>query len=145
MHVALLEDVNALGPKGARVDVPDGYAVNFLFPQHLAVKVEDGVLTDKAEAEQLKSMKPQVINPEQELAGDLDGLEVIVPAQVKKGKMVAPITATEIRAVLKDMGYKVPKSVIKTDPITTLGAQDVPIQFDSGFDATISVVVEQAA
>lgn len=142
MHVSLLEDVNSLGPKGATVDVPDGYALNFLFPQHLAVKVSDSVVTDKEEAERLKSVKKEAISPEQELAGEIDGMEVVVPAQMKKGKLVAPVTATEIRAALKELGYKIPKSAIKTDPITSLGSQDVPINFDSGFEAIIKVVVE---
>lgn len=145
MHVTLLEDVNSLGPKGATVDVPDGYAVNFLFPQHLAVKVADSVNTDKQEVKRLKSIKAEAISPEQELAGEVDGMEVVVPAQMKKGKMAAPVTATEIRAALKELGYKIPKSAIKTQPITSLGSQDVPINFDSGFEATLKVVVEQPA
>lgn len=145
MHVALLEDVNALGPKGATVDVPDGYAVNFLFPQHLAVKVGDAVATDKDEAERLKAVKKETISPEQALAGDLDGLEVVVQAKMKKGKMTAPITATEVRAALKEMGYTVPKSAIKMEPITTLTSEDVPIQLQNGFEASITVVVEQGA
>jgi large subunit ribosomal protein L9 len=142
MHVSLLEDINALGPKGATVDVPEGYALNFLFPQHLAVKVANSVATDKEEAKRLKSMKHEAISPEQELAGEIDGLEVVVQAQMKKGKMAAPVTATEIRAALKELGYKVSKSAIKAEPITSLGSQDVPINFDSGFEATIKVVVE---
>ena len=144
MHVSLLEDIKALGPKGATVDVPEGYALNFLFPQHLAVKVANSVITDKDEAKRLKSMKPEPISPEQDLAGEIDGMEVAVQAQLKKGKMVAPVTATEIRAALKELGYKIPKSAIKVGPITALGSQDVPINFDSGFEATIRVVVESS-
>jgi large subunit ribosomal protein L9 len=144
MHVSLLEDVNALGPKGATVDVPDGYAVNFLFPQHLAVKVASSVSTDKEEVKRLKSVKPEAISPEQELAGEIDGMEVVVQAQMKKGKMAAPVTATEIRVALKELGYTLPKSAIKAEPITSLGTVDVPINFDSGFEATLRIVVESA-
>lgn len=145
MHITLLEDVNALGPKGATLEVPDGYALNFLFPQHLAVKVANSVTTDKEEVKRLKAVKPEAISPEQELAGEIDGLEVIVKAQIKKGKMTAPVTATEVRAALKDMGYKIPKSAIKLEPVTVLGSKDVPISFDSGFEATITLVVESAS
>lgn len=145
MHVSLLEDINSLGPKGATVDVPDGYAVNFLFPQHLAVKVASSVATDKEEVKRLKSVKPEAISPEQELASEIDGMEVVVQAPMKKGKMVAPITATEVRAALKELDYKIPKSAIKMEPITSLGSQDVPISFDSGFEATVRVMVEPSA
>ncbi|MFZ2681915.1 MAG: 50S ribosomal protein L9 [Patescibacteria group bacterium] len=142
MRVSLLENINALGPKGATVDVPDGYAINFLFPQYLAVKVANSVATDKDEAARLKVMKKEPISPQQELAGQLDGLEVVITVPVKKGKLSAPVTATEVRASLKDMGYSVPKSAIKMSPIIALGTQDVHILFETGFEATITVVVE---
>jgi ribosomal protein L9 len=142
MHVSLLEDVNALGPKGATVEVPEGYAVNFLFPQHLAVKVGEAVATDKDLVQHLKALKPTAVSPDQALASDIDGLEVVVQAQMKKGKLAEPVTGTEIRAALKEMGYKIPKSAIKAPSITALGSVDVPIVFDSGFEATIQVVVE---
>lgn len=145
MHVTLLEDVNSLGPKGAIVDVPEGYALNFLFPQHLAVKVASSVETDKEEIKRLKTLKPEVMSPEQKMAGDVDGAEVVIQARLKDGKFIDPITATEVRAGLKELGYTVPKSAIKMEPITSVGNVDVPISFGKGFDASISVVVESGS
>ncbi len=145
MRISLLEDINALGPKGATVDVPEGYAINFLFPQHLAVKAAAHASTDKDEVKRLRSTKPSAISPEQELAGSIDGLEVVIQTNLKHGKMIAPVTATEIRASLKELGYVVPKSAIKIDPITTLGSVDVPIYLASGFEATVRAVVEQSS
>ncbi len=126
------------------MDVPDGYAMNFLFPQHLAVKVADSVMTDTQEARHLKSLKPVAISAEQELAGEIDGLEVVIPIQLKKGKVTTPITATEVRAALKDMGYKLPKSAIQMEPVNSLGSVDVPIKLGQGFEAVITLVVESA-
>lgn len=145
MHVTLLEDVNSLGPKGANVEVPEGYALNFLFPQHLAVKVANSIETDKEEVKRLKSVKPEAMSVEQGLAGDIDGAEVVVQAKMKNGKIIDPITATEVRAGLKELGFTVPKSAIKMEPITSLGNVDVPISLGKGFDATISVVVESGS
>lgn len=145
MHVTLLEDVNSLGPKGANVDVPEGYALNFLFPQHLAVKVASSIETDKEEVKRLKSVKPEVMSAEQRLAGEIDGAEVVVQAKMKNGKMIDAITATEVRAGLKELGFTVPKSAIKMEPITSLGNVDVPISLGEGFDASISVVVESGS
>ncbi len=144
MHVALLEDINALGPKGATVAVPDGYAINFLFPQHLAVKVADDSLTDKDEVERLQTVKPEAMSAHQVLAGQLDGMEVVVQAQMKKGKMSAPVTATEVRTALKQLGYALPKSAIRMMPVLVLGTVDVPIVLGEGFEANVRVVVEQA-
>lgn len=144
MRVSLLENVTSLGPKGATVDVPDGYAINFLFPQHLAVKVTAEALTDKEELKNLKNVKREPISADQALAADLDGLEVIIPVRAKGDKLLAPITATEIRAALKDLGYKLPKSAIHTKPLVAIGVAEVPVVFDSGFEAIVQVVLEAA-
>lgn len=145
MHVALLEDVKALGLKGANVDVPDGYALNFLFPQHLAIKVAENSETDKDEIRRLEAVKREVITPEQKLAGELDGVEVVIQRTLKNGVLDTPVTATEVRASLKELGYAVSKRAIEMVPITTLGTEDVHIVLGKGFDATITVVVESAA
>ncbi len=142
MHVALLDDVKALGPKGATVEVPDGYADNFLFPQHLAVKVAAETLTDKQEAKRLRQIKPEAGSPDQALAADLDGLEVVLSVPVVKGKLKEAVTPAQVRAVLKDMGYTIPKSLIKLPGINQIGNYDVPLAFESGYEAKLSLVVE---
>lgn len=136
MRVTLLEDVPSLGPKGLAVEVPDGYAVNFLFPQFLAVKSEekqDEALAKEPTKEELE---------EQRLAAEVDGLEVVIPLKIVKGKVKKAITATEVRAALKTLDIIVPKSVIKTKPLTEPGTYDVALEFDSGFEAKVSVTLE---
>ena len=142
MHVTLLDDVKALGPKGATVDVPEGYALNFLFPQHLAVKVSAQTLTDAQEAKSLRSLKPQAVSGDQALAADLDGLEVVLEVPVTKGKLRQPVTAAQVRAALKDMGYTVSKALLKVPDITEPGNYDVPLNFPSGYEAKLSLVVD---
>lgn len=137
MRVTLLEDVASLGPKGLAVEVPDGYAVNFLFPQFLAVKSEEPKADDIAAKEPTKDELA-----EQQLAGEADGLEVVIPLKVVKGKVKKPVTATEIRAALKELDIVVPKSVIKTKTFSEPGTYEAALEFPSGFEAKISVTVE---
>ena len=57
MKVILLEDVKALGKKGAIVNVSDGYARNMILPKKLGVEATPKNLNDlklqKANAEKL--------------------------------------------------------------------------------------------
>jgi ribosomal protein L9 len=43
---------------------------------------------------------------------------------------------------LKELGYAVEKSAIKTAPLTAFGSVDVPVEFSSGFEAQIKVTIE---
>lgn len=139
MRVTLLEDVKALGHEGQVVEVPDGYATNFLFPQHVAV-IE--VAKPKEELTFKAPTKDELA--EEKLAAEIDGQEVVIQIAGVKGKPKDPITTTEIRKGLKDLGYSVEKKAIKTEPIDSFGSVDVPVEFSSGFEAQIKVTVEPA-
>lgn len=119
------------------MEVPEGYAVNFLFPQHLAFENVGGA--PKAEVV-VKTSKEE--REDEALAADLDGLEVIVAGKVKKGKYVKPISYKDVRAALKEMGHTVGFDVIKMVPITEPGTHDVVIEFPTGFEATMTVIAE---
>lgn len=137
MWITLTEDVSSIGPAGATVEVPEGYAVNFLFPQHLAFESVGGA--PKEEKIEKTSRQEQ---EDESLAAELDGLEVIVAGKIKKGKYVKPISYKDVRAALKEMGHTVAFDVIKMVPITEPGTHEVVIEFPTGFEATITVIAE---
>lgn len=145
MLVSLLNDVRSLGPKGAIVDVPDGYAQSFLFPEHLAVlATKDTVARDKALEDRPKETKDE--REDRELAGELDGLEVVIPVAEKKGKLAEDVTSAVIRQALKDLGLKVPFDAIRLkEPLREFGSYEVGIVFGTGFEATITVIIEAAS
>lgn len=119
------------------MEVPEGYAVNFLFPQHLAFENAGGAPKEEVVVKTSKEERE-----DEALAADLDGLEVIVAGKVKKGKYVKPISYKDVRAALKEMGHTVGFDVIKMVPITEPGTHDVVIEFPTGFEATITVIAE---
>jgi large subunit ribosomal protein L9 len=139
MRVTLLEDIKALGTEGQIVEVPEGYAMHFLFPQHMAVREEGH---GDAVPERRPPSKAELA--EEKLAAEIDGLEVVVPVKSLKGRLKTPVTNTEIRAVMKELGYSVEKKAIKTKAIESFGTVEVPVEFPSGFDALIRVTVEPA-
>lgn len=145
MHVILLDDVSSLGAAGQIVEVPDGYAENFLFPQHLAAVSKPETDEQKGQSGSLERRRNGASvhdDIEQELAADLDGLEVVVTAPVKGNKFKKPVTATELRSALKEMGYTVEKKYLTIDPILEPGEVEVTLNFPSGFEAKLKVIAE---
>jgi len=138
MWVTLTENVSSLGPAGTTVEVPEGYAVNFLFPQHLAFESPNGA--PKEEEPVKKTSKEE--REDEQLAGELDGVEVIIAGKIKNGTFVQPLTHKDVRAALKEMGYKVGFDLIKMAPITEPGNYEAAIDFPTGFEATVTVTAE---
>jgi large subunit ribosomal protein L9 len=143
MLVSLIDDVRSLGPKGAIVDVPEGYARSFLFPEHLAVlATKDVVAADKALDERPPETK--IEREERELAAEIDGLEIVRSVKEEQGIPVTAVEKTDVKQGLKELGFKVPLSYISMNPIAEFGTFDVPVIFPTGFESQLSLIVEAA-
>ena len=143
MQVILLDDVRSLGRKGSVVDVPEGYARNFLFPQHLAVEASKKALAAKDEREHAATRKEKNNEKaERRLAEAIDGIEVVIRAKADKGTLYAAIGAKQVAQALKELGHKVDETLIVMTPIKEAGTSDVTVDFPSGFEAVVTVVIE---
>lgn len=143
MKVILLKDVKSLGMEGDVVEVSEGYARNFLFPQHLAVEATDETVRAKAEKE--KSTKRKVKKAEKEerkAAAALDGAEVIITAKADGGTLYGAIGPKEIASELKKQKHKVDPKWISFESTKEVGSSEATVSFPSGFDATVNVVIE---
>ncbi len=145
MQVILLDDVRSLGRKGSVVDVPEGYARNFLFPQHLAVEASAKTLAQSAEREHVAARKEtKNEKAQQRLAEEIDGIEVVIKVKADKGTLYAAVGAKQIAQALKELGHKVDETFIAMTPIKETGTSEVTVDFPSGFEAMVTVVVEAA-
>lgn len=143
MQVILLEDVKAHGRKGEVVEVSEGYARNFLFPAHYAIEATTSAVNAMNERE--KSEKRKVKRSEKDdkkIAAALDGLEIVVQAKSEGGKLFAAVGPKAVRDALKELGHKVDEEQIEMTPIKDVGTGEAVVNFDSGYEATISIVVE---
>lgn len=143
MQVILLEDVKAHGRKGEVVEVSEGYARNFLFPAHLGIEATAAALSAMDERE--KSEKRKVKRSERDdkkQAAALDGLEVIVKAKSEGGKLFAAVGPKQLREALKDMGHKIDEEQIEMTPMKDIGSGEATVNFPSGYEATLTVIVE---
>lgn len=147
MQVILLEDVKSLGKKGVVTDVPEGYARNFLFPQHLAVEASAPRLHERDEqAKSAKAREKKAEREDKKLAGALDGIEVVIAVKkTDKGSLYAAVGPKEVAKAIKEQeGANIEADWLEMVAMKELGSQEVVVNFPTGVEAQVTVVVEAA-
>ncbi|MBU1126701.1 50S ribosomal protein L9 [Patescibacteria group bacterium] len=144
MKVILLEDVKSQGLKGEIVEVSEGYARNFLFSQHLAVEATEGTIRQQEEKE--KSVVRRSKKQEQEerkQAKALDGVEVLIQAKAENNTLYGSVGKKEVAEALKSMKHKIDPDWIEFESRKDLGTYEAIVNFPSGFEATITIIIEE--
>ena len=143
MKVILLKDVKKLGKKDAIVDVSDGYAANYLFPNHLAVPVTNKskeILNKQQEDARIAEENAKKVA--QELAKKLENIEVLFKAKVgKDGKMFGSISLKQIEEeMLAQHNIQIDKrKFIDKGPIDSFGYYKLKIELFKGVVGVIKV------
>ena len=132
MKVILLCDVKGQGKKDQIVDVSDGYARNFLFPQKKAVPADAKATNELKNKEESKQFK---INEDrkaaQALADKINNVEIeIVMGHGADGRLYGSVTAKDIAEQLKaKLGVDVDKrKILLKESIRAYGKHDVQIK-----------------
>ena len=146
MKVLLLQDVKGQGKKDQIVEVSDGYARNFLFPQKKAVPADakaTNELKNKAEAQQYKINEDR--KAAQAIADKINNVEIeIVMGHGADGRLYGSVTAKDIAEELKRrIGVDVDKRKISVNDIKAAGEYSADVKLYNGIVAqiTVSVVV----
>ena len=132
MKVILLCDVKGQGKKDQIVDVSDGYARNFLFPQKKAIPADakaTNELKNKEESRQFKINEDR--KAAQALAERINGVEIeIVMGHGADGRLYGSVTAKDIAEKLKSkLGIDIDKRKIQMkDSIRAYGKHEVQIK-----------------
>lgn len=146
MRVILLENVEGVGKKLEVKEVADGHAKNFLFARGLAKKATPEALEWLAMQKELAAQKAEEeLKLTQDLASNLDDLEVSIPVKVgEEGQLFESVNVQKIADRLKEMGYEVKKNQISLEtPIKELGEFPVKIAFEHNLEAEIRVIVTE--
>lgn len=146
MKIILLKDIENIGKKYEVKEVAVGYARNFLFPQGLAKLATRGSLDWlEKQKEQMSKEAEKELKKIQNLAGKIDGLEVVIPAKLnKEGKIFGSVDSLQIVRALKRKGLKVKKSQIGLkQPIREIGEWPVKISFPHGLEGEIMVIINR--
>ena len=145
MKVVLLCDVKGQGKKDQIVEVSDGYARNFLFPQKKAIPADakaTSELKSKAEAKEYKISEDR--KAAQALADKINSKEVeIVMGHGQDGRLYGSVTAKDIAEALKKLiGADIDKRKIQLkDSIRAYGKHSVVIKILGDISATFVVYV----
>jgi large subunit ribosomal protein L9 len=145
VKVILTGDVKPLGSRGTVVDVKDGYANNYLFPQKLAVVATDGAMKQLEQQQHAKKRKQaeEVANA-QEVATQLEQAMIRVSAKAGgNGRLFGTVTNAQVaEAVHEQLGVTIDRHKIEMkDGIKALGTYPVEIRLGNNVIAKSSVQV----
>ena len=145
MKVILLKELKGRGGEGDVVDVAQGYAVNYLLPQGIAIEATKG------ELKQLEQRRHNIEKRELARTTDanvlknaLDGKTVKVYARVgEEGQLFGSVTAKEIaEGIEKQLGVTLEKrKVVLKDDIKAFGSYTIEVKIYNGVSANVFVVV----
>lgn len=148
MKVILLEDVKALGKKGAIVNVSDGYARNFIFKKNLGLEENGKNLNDlKLQKQNEEKVAQEHLEAAQELAKKLEAAKVELKIKTGEGgRTFGSVSSKEIAIAVKEqLGYDLDKKKIQIkEAIRTPGMHLVPVKLHQKVTAELKVHVGEA-
>ncbi len=131
MKVILTKDVKAQGKTGDIVDVSDGYARNYLFPNGLAKPATATAINSIKLAKEAEVRRRKIEHDEAvELCKKLAGMSVTVKIKTgANGKLFGALNTAAISDALKAQGIDLDKKkIVLADPIKSLGTYTVAIK-----------------
>ena len=144
MKVLLTNDVNKLGWLGDVVDVADGYARNYLFPQGLAKAATDANIKAIAKAKAQRAEQRHLERQQFERAAQaVAGAEAVIAATAnEQGHLFGSVFKHEVAENLRAQGFEVPDEVVALDEhIKQVGTYEVTLRFADDLKVVVSLVV----
>lgn len=144
MKVLLCEDIGKLGWLGDVVEVSEGYARNYLLPQHLAKPATDAAIRAIAEEKAKRAEQRRLEGRRLQAAAEaVEGAEAVVAAKAnEQGHLFGSVSARQIAANLRSQGFEVKDNIVQlTEHIKEVGTHPVTLRFSPEVTATVNVVV----
>lgn len=144
MKIILKKDHDKLGNTGEVVNVKDGFAMNYLIPNGVAMKATGSNMKvlDEIKKQQAKKLEKEIAEA-QKLAAELSGVELEIKAKAADEiKLFGSVTNGTIAEALIHKGFTIDKrNVLLEEPIKELGLKTVDIKLAGNVMAKINVTV----
>jgi large subunit ribosomal protein L9 len=148
MRVLLRSDVERLGKRGDIVDVADGFARNFLLPEHRAVVATAGVEAQAAAMRRARDLREAADREAAEtVARVLTATTVQIPVRAGTGgRLFGSVTAADVVAAVERQAGAVidRRRVDLAEPIKTVGVHHVAVRLHGDVVAHVTVDVVPA-
>ena len=145
MKVILLSELRGKGGEGDVVDVAQGYAENYLFPNKIAQPATPGNIKQLEERRHnIEKREAERIAAAEATKAALDGKSVTVDAKIgEEGQLFGSVTPAQIADAIKaQLGIEVDrKRVGRGNNIKTSGAHQVEVNLYREISATVTVLV----
>ena len=144
MKVILLTELRGKGGEGDVIDVAQGFAENYLFPNKIAQPATPGNIR------QLEERRHNIAKREEKRVADaeairaqLDGKPVVVDAKIgEEGQLFGSVTAAQVAdAVEAQLGVTVDRKRIGRVNIKQVGTHEVEINLYRDINAKVLVLV----
>ena len=148
MEVILLERIEKLGHMGEVVKVKDGFARNFLLPQHKALRATaENRARFERERETLVKLNNERKSQAQGGASKLDGTAYVLLRQASETlQLYGSVSARDIAEAVSTGGTQLDRSQVRLDkPIKTLGVHAVRVALHPEVIVTVRVNVARSA
>jgi large subunit ribosomal protein L9 len=147
MDVILLERIGKLGSMGEVVKVKDGYARNYLFPQHKALRATEA---NRAKFERDRATH-EARNEERRKAamgdsGKLEGKSFVLLRQAgESGQLYGSVSTRDIAEIASSAGIPVSRNhVLLEAPIKTIGLYTVQIALHPELSVPVTLNVARS-
>ena len=147
MEIILLERIDKLGQMGDVVNVKNGYARNYLFPQKKALrKTADNMKAFEAKRAEYEAMNAKLKADAEKLAKDLKGLSVTIIRQAAEtGQLYGSVTGRDICDAIAEKGFTVERRHVELNtPFKVMGVFDVVLKLHPDVEQTVRVNIARS-